>query len=394
MVRDPHEHAAPESEETRPFGNDPQNSVLLQTVLDSLTHPLYVIDVANHHVRLANRTAQEMCQNGAATCYALTHRRDKPCDTEDHPCPIETIRKTGQPTVVEHVHYDAAGVARNVEVHAFPIFDGAHQLVQIIEYCVDITERKRVEEALRDLTATLETKVAQRTAELEHRARQLQRLTLELSETEDRERQHLAEVLHDDLQQTLAAAKFHVDLLKAQTKQDPSQQAATEQIRQLLIEAIGTSRSLSHELSPGVLQSGDFGDTLRWLADQVQAKHGLMVHIQATGTIDLRSNVLRAFLYKAALETLFNVVKHAGVKEARLRVRRLGRYVALSVSDRGRGFDPRDLKATSGFGLLSIRERVELLGGRMRIHSAKGHGSAFSIVVPDPPIEKQPGEVV
>ncbi len=521
MVRDPHEHAAPESEETRLFGNDPQNSVLLQTVLDSLTYPLYVIDVASHRVRLANRTAQETCQNGAATCYALTHRRDKPCDTEDHPCPIETIRRTGQPTVVEHVHYDAAGAARNVEVHAFPIFDAAHQLVQIIEYCVDITERKRVEQALRaseerlrasfdnagvglaeatteyrfisvndclcqilgysraeligktvheltapedratsdawnarlhdgrskridyekrylrrdgsrlwvhvtvsvihaadgrprrfiatiedinerkeaeaafrDLNAMLETKVAQRTAELEHRARQLQRLTLELSEAEDQERRRLAEILHDDLQQLLAAAKFHLGLLKSQVKQDPSQQALAGQIEQMLKEAIEKSRSLSHELSPAVLHGGDFAGALRWLAEQVQAKHGLVVHVQAAGTIDVRSDALRSFLYKAALETLFNVVKHAGVKNAYVRVRRLGRYVGLSVLDRGRGFDPQDLKVTAGFGLLSIRERVELLGGRMKIHSAKGHGSAFYIIVPDPPIEKQPGEVV
>jgi len=85
------------------------------------------------------------------------------------------------------------------------------------------------------------------------------------------------------------------------------------------------------------------------LAGQVQAKHGLVVHVQAAGTIEVRSDALRAFLYRAALETLFNVVKHAGVKEAQVRVRRLGPYVGLSVLDRGHGFDPQDLKATAGF---------------------------------------------
>jgi len=65
--------------------------------------------------------------------------------------------------------------------------------------------------------------------------------------------------------------------------------------------------------------------------------------------------------------------------------------VCLSVSDRGRGFDPQELKATAGFGLLSIRERVELLGGRMKIRSAPGRGSAFHIVVPDgPPVGASP----
>jgi len=92
---------------------------------------------------------------------------------------------------------------------------------------------------------------------------------------------------------------------------------------------------------------------------------------------------LAPFLFRAAQEMLFNVVKHAGVKEAALRVRRQGRYVGLRVSDRGRGFDPQELRQTAGFGVLSIRERVELLGGRMKIKSVKGQGSTFSIVVPD-----------
>jgi PAS domain-containing protein len=77
------------------------------------------------------------------------------------------------------------------------------------------------------------------------------------------------------------------------------------------------------------------------------------------------------------------VVKHARVKEAGIRVRQYGRCICLSVSDRGRGFDPQELTRTAGFGLLSIRERVELLGGRMKIKTAPGRGSTFSIVVPD-----------
>jgi len=98
------------------------------------------------------------------------------------------------------------------------------------------------------------------------------------------------------------------------------------------------------------------------------------------------------FLFRAAQELLFNVVQHAGVKEATLRVQRRGRYVRLRISDRGRGFDPQELRKTVGFGLLSIRERVELLGGRMKINSAPGQGSTFSIMVPDTgPRDEAPG---
>jgi CheY-like chemotaxis protein len=160
-------------------------------------------------------------------------------------------------------------------------------------------------------------------------------------------------------------------------------QTSVAQIDQMLKDAIEKSRSLSHELSPAVLHHGDFAETLGWLARQVQAKHGLQVRVDAFGAVKSQSDALKAFLYRAAQELLFNVVKHAGVDEARIRVRRLGRYICLSVSDRGRGFDPQEIRETAGFGLLSIRERVALLGGRMSTHSAKGRGATFHIIMPD-----------
>ncbi len=245
----------------------------------------------------------------------------------------------------------------------------------------NIAGLKQAEEALHDLTKTLEVKVAQRTAELRHRARQLQKLTLEMSEAEDRERRRMAEILHDDLQQELAAAKFHLSLVRHGVRSDPSLRQITAQIDRMLKDAVEKSRSLSHELSPTVLHLDDFAEALRWLADEVQTKHGLVVHVQ--GHMPVESEGLKAFLYRAVQELLFNVVKHARVKEAAIRVRRQKHYLCLKVSDRGRGFDPQTLRETAGFGLLSIRERIELLGGRMRIKSAEGQGSTFSVVVPE-----------
>jgi len=121
-----------------------ENDGLLQTILDSLTHPFYVIDVADRRVHLANRAARQTRECGAATCHALTHGRHTVCDSEDHPCPMGIVTQTGKPAVVEHIHLDEHGNRRNVEVHAFPIFDGAGKVTQVIEYCVDVTEQKRM----------------------------------------------------------------------------------------------------------------------------------------------------------------------------------------------------------------------------------------------------------
>ncbi len=219
--------------------------------------------------------------------------------------------------------------------------------------------------------------------ELEHRARQLQKLTLELSQAEDRERKRLAEILHDDLQQQLAAAKFHLSLLGHRVPKDNAVRAAVDQLDQILKDAIEKSRSLSHELSPAVLYQSDLGEAFEWLARQLKTKHGLTVHVESRGRIDPPSEALKVFLFKTAREILFNVVKHARVREARLRIQRLRGGLWLTISDQGEGFDPRLLGKAGGFGLLSIRERIELLGGRMKIRSAKGRGSTFLIVVPD-----------
>ena len=134
---------------------------------------------------------------------------------------------------------------------------------------------------------------------------------------------------------------------------------------------------------PAVLYQSDLGESFEWLARQLKAKHGLAVYVESRGRINLPSEPLKMFLYKAAQEILFNVVKHARVKEVRLRVQRLHGRVWLTISDRGQGFDPRSLGRAGGVGLLSIRERIELLGGRMKIRSAPGRGSTFLIVVPD-----------
>jgi PAS domain S-box-containing protein len=263
-----------------------------------------------------------------------------------------------------------------------PIKNDAGYVEGLVLSLFETTQRKQADEALRELNATLESKVAQRTAELEQRARQLQKLTLELSETEERERRRLAELLHDDLQQVLAAAKFHLSRVGVRTGNPGPAQEIVEQVQEMLKDAIAKSRDLSHELSPAVLSHDDVAETLGWLAEQMQAKHGLAVRVEVLGEVKAQSDAVKTLLYRAAQELLFNVVKHARVNEARIRIRCVGRYLCLSVSDRGRGFDPQEIKETAGFGLLSIRERVALLGGRMKVKSARGRGTTFRIIVP------------
>jgi PAS domain S-box-containing protein len=246
-----------------------------------------------------------------------------------------------------------------------PLLDERGQVQFLVFNLEDVTERQKAFE------------------ELEQRAHQLQKLTLELAQAEDCERRRLAEILHDDLQQQLAAAKFHLGILSGYVRNDETVQELAGQINQMLKEAIAKSRSLSHELSPAVLYQSDLGETFEWLARQMEAKHGLRVHVEVRGRVSSQTDALKAFLYRSAQELLFNVIKHARVREARLRLQHVRGRLWLTVSDQGPGFEMPTLGRTAGFGLLGIRERVELLGGRMKIRSAKGRGSTFLIAVPE-----------
>jgi len=122
---------------------------LLENTLESLTHPFYVIDAEDFSIKVANSAARRLGSSGEATCHALTHRRDTPCDSKEHPCPMVEVKKTGRSTVVEHIHFDADDNPRIVEVHGYPVFDADGNVIQMIEYSLDITKRKEFEDQLK-----------------------------------------------------------------------------------------------------------------------------------------------------------------------------------------------------------------------------------------------------
>jgi len=130
-----------------------EQNEFLNNILESLTYSFYVIDVNNYTIKMANSTAWSEEIPEKATCYSLSHKRDNPCDEADHPCPIEEIKRTKKPVMKEHVHHDKDGNRRDIEVHGYPIFDRLGNLTQIIEYSIDINERKQAEKALSESEA-------------------------------------------------------------------------------------------------------------------------------------------------------------------------------------------------------------------------------------------------
>ena len=133
----------------------------LQSVIDAIEAPFYVIDVKDYRIVLANKRARELGirtegTQAPTTCYALTHHRDTPCSGEEHPCPLQMVLEQGRPAEVEHVHYRDDGTPYVAEVHAYPVFDAEGRIRYMVEYSIDITARRKAEARLRLLEKALE----------------------------------------------------------------------------------------------------------------------------------------------------------------------------------------------------------------------------------------------
>ena len=222
--------------------------------------------------------------------------------------------------------------------------------------------------------------------EHEENVRHMRRLVIQLTEAEDRERQRIAALLHDDLQQTLAGIKVHVGMAARRARDNPYIAGRLATAVDLLNAAIEGSRSLSHELSPPMLRLRGFVPALRVLAAETERTHQLRVTIDAPETEPHLSELSALVTYRAVQELLFNTIKHAGVREATVEILSYDAGVRVAVRDHGRGFDVGDVlkrDSPNGLGLLSLRERIEAIGGVLEIESADGTGSTFTIFLPN-----------
>jgi PAS domain S-box-containing protein len=285
---------------------------------------------------------------------------------------------------------------------------------------LDVTGRKELEAALRDseralrqanqrleervkertetlahTVDTLKAEIAQRqdtersltraNEELQARTRQLRALASQLTLAEHRERTRLSRVLHDHLQQQLAAAKLHLSCLLETDHGEIAETAV--RVDELLAESIKTSRSLAAELSPPVLHQKGIAAGFKWLADWLGDRYRLRVDLDIDPDGPSPDEDVRILLFESTRELLFNAVKHAKVDSAKVVLRQVdGESIQITISDEGVGFDNSHMnrpgETGAGMGIFSIAERLSVIGGRLEINSTPGHGSRFVLTAP------------
>jgi signal transduction histidine kinase len=244
-----------------------------------------------------------------------------------------------------------------------------------------IAERtSELEAANRSLKAEIRVRSAIETRLRRNRER-LRSLASQLEDVEERERRRIAANLHDLIGQTLATANMKLGLL-AKTAADEDRRAEIQEVRRLNQRMLEETRTIISELSPPVLDEQDMRTATSWLVDHFEEKHDLTITYEDGLGEDEIPYGLRRFLFRTLRELLFNVKKHARTSEVYVRLSSTRSHVEVEVSDHGIGFEVESLDSSEGFGLFSLRERVNALGGTVELDSAAGRGTRVTVVLP------------
>lgn len=275
--------------------------------------------------------------------------------------------------VVTHRPVSAGGDMIH-EMTTEPLRDGKGKIVGVICSATDITARKQLEDQLKETNEELESKVKARTA-------RLRTLAAELTQAEHKERRRIAHMLHEDLQQRLAAIAYKVHDLKDSVQGVSALRMADRTLHELA-EAIELTRTLTTRLAPPVLYLLGLRPALETLAKEMKTQSSLSVTVTGIQTFRLPSDAMRGFAFDAVRELLLNVAKHSGVKSAEVRIRPAGRKrIVVEVRDKGKGI-ARNAAASERFGLFSIRERAEAMGIGFDISSRPGKGTCVALSMP------------
>jgi PAS domain S-box-containing protein len=365
-----------------------QQRDFLETVIDSLAHPFYVVDARDYSIKIMNTAARRAGAENALTCHALTHFQDTPCgDTPEHPCPMTQIKQTHQPVILEHVHTDRDGHRRNMEVHGYPILDAKGKVTQMIEYSLDITDRKQAEQQL-----------------IEAR---------EAAETANRAKSDFLSNMSHELRTPLNGVLGYVQILLRDASLNADQKqslAAVQTCGEQLLVLINDILDLA-KIERGQLE---YHTEATDLARLVRDVHDIVLHRAMEKGLalkwDIDPDVPRGIetdphkLRQILLNLMGNAVKFTEQGHVRLHVSEARyRHLRFAVEDTGIGippdkqeeiFDPfKQAQAGhsaggTGLGLAICRRLVEGFGGTLGVQSQPNQGSTFWFEIPCREIEE------
>jgi signal transduction histidine kinase len=229
---------------------------------------------------------------------------------------------------------------------------------------LDISERKRAEEALR-------------TSQENYR-----NLASQLLTAQETERRLISRELHDDLTQRLAALAMEAEMFEQQM---PPQGAGAVRLKEMKDKLVTLSidvHSLSRRLHPSILDDLGLPDAIASECARFQRQDSIAVNFKAENITEEIPPDVAVCLYRIAQESLRNISRHAEATEVTILLVGKNDSILLTIMDNGNGFDPDRVKGKQGLGLDSMKERASLIGGDFSIKSQPGQGTVIEVLVP------------
>jgi len=257
----------------------------------------------------------------------------------------------------------ADGEYRWFLVRVAPLLDQHGNVVKWFGSSIDIEDRKRAEK------------------DLEEAHRQLKILSRRRVKVQEEERRHLARELHDEIGQALTAAK--INLQAAMEESDPAKSKRIHETAAILERLLSQVRQISLNLRPSMLDDLGLVPALRSLLDEQGRRASVAVRFSAKNISESLDPEIQTTCFRIAQEAITNAVRHAAATQIQVDIHREEGNFRLRVHDDGKGFEmPPPQSQTIGLGLLGMKERAALVGGRTRITSAPGKGTTVDATLP------------
>ena len=276
----------------------------------------------------------------------------------------ERIRPQVERSLAGHeVHYEdflsyRDGGPRWVSVTGIPTRDAAGAVNGFVSLVADITESRRAEEALRDLSGRL-------------------------INAQEEERSRVARELHDDLSQRMAVLSIGLEQIGQQIPEGPGNfQGRIQDLRTKAQEVSTEIHRLSYQLHPSKLDHLGLASAVKSFCEELAARQEITIKFRQNGFPATIPKDITLCVFRITQESLHNVAKHSGARGAEVVLEKTDQEVRLSISDMGCGFDTDSNRMTSGLGFIGMRERLRLVGGQLSIRSRPSQGTQIEVSVP------------
>ena len=342
----------------------------LERIVDSAMDAIITVD-AQQHVVLFNRAAEKVfaCRREDAVGAPLERFIPQRFRAVHHGH-IEafgrtgvTSRRMGDVTTLWALRAD--GSEFPIEASISQASEGGASYYTVI--LRDITVRKQSED------------------ELKRSQRELRELSARVLEAREEEKTRIARELHDELGQLLTALKMDLSWLRERLPAGDSEIAArTGQMHEMLEQTVNSTRRIAADLRPLMLDDLGLADAAGWLADDFSKRSGIRCEIKIAGDgvfAGLDGNVATA-VYRALQESLTNIARHSGARNAWIVLSIEGGNLHLEVEDDGGGISDADLSKVRSLGLKGMRERMGYLGGSLEVARAPRGGTRLRAQVP------------